>query len=138
MSFFLDDDRADFAQWDRQLPFEQKMDAILANFAVINNIADIESLFKALSLVIKPKAHCIALILNGSFKRGTGSRAFGRIRSFFPRKPFSFHIQHNESRQTVFIYTIREIRKASAPYFDFFNDEPLYQSGFSLIHLVRK
>ena len=135
---FLDDNRTDFTQWNKQLPFPSKVDAVLANFAVINNIADIALLFNALSLVSKPGAHFIALILDNDFKKTLRSRLYRNIRSFIFRKPFSFQIQHKENRQTVFIYTIKEIKRASAGFFDFCSHEFLYQSGFSLIHLIRK
>src|ERR1700730_17428602 len=51
---FVDPDRTDFTKWHKELPFSQKVDAILANFAVINCIADIELLFQNLALVLKP------------------------------------------------------------------------------------
>jgi SAM-dependent methyltransferase len=135
---FLDDTRADFTGWQAELPFFQKVDSILANFAVLNNIADIKLLFKTLALVIKPGGHLIALILNDSFKKSVKSRWIGNLRSLIFGTPFSFYVQHKKNRQTVFIYTIKEIQKASTADFQFFSQELFHPSGFSLIHLVRK
>ena len=135
---FLDDGKVDFTGWQAELPFFHKVDSILANFAVINNIAEIKLLFKALALVMKPGAHLIALILNDGFRKSVKLRWIGNLRSLIFGTPFSFYIQHKGNRQSVFIYTIKEIQKASREEFHFCSQELMPQSEFSLIHLVRK
>ena len=66
---FLDGDKTDFRNWNEIFPFEQKVDAILANFAVINCIPDIDLLFKKLALAIKPGGILVALILESGLKK---------------------------------------------------------------------
>src|SRR5579863_9383048 len=39
---FFDDSKSDFRNWNDIFPFERKVDAIIANFAVINCIPDVQ------------------------------------------------------------------------------------------------
>jgi SAM-dependent methyltransferase len=127
---FLSDRSVDFADWHRNLPFSPAVDAILANFAVINCIADIDLLFKNLALVLRPGGSLIALVLRPKRREV--------LRSFAGLRPATLQVQFKEQRQTVYVHTSKSIRKASAAYFHFAGREPLYGSVFSLIHLTRK
>ena len=40
--YFVDQNKTDFRKWEVVIPFESKVDAVLANFAVFNCIPDIE------------------------------------------------------------------------------------------------
>jgi len=135
---FLDDENADFTKWKEKPPFSQKLNAILADFAVINNISGLDLLFESLSIVVVPGGHFIALVLNDRTWKSLLMRWFGKIKSIISRKPVSFKIRYGEKSQTVFIYSITEIKKASYNYFEMVSHEPLHQSGFSIIHLMRK
>jgi glycosyltransferase involved in cell wall biosynthesis len=135
---FLDTGKTDFTRWHQELPFSQKMDAILSNFGVINYIPDIELLFKNLARVIKPGGHFIAIILNLPFKKRLKWHRRNTIRSFIFRIPFVMYIPYEkELRQIVIVHTVKEIKKASAYYFDYCSHESLTESDFILIHLVR-
>src|ERR1700676_5350087 len=61
---FFDDNKSDFRSWNAKFPFDQKVNAVLANFAVINCIPDIEFLFEKLALAMDPGGIVIALILD--------------------------------------------------------------------------
>src|SRR5688572_7680617 len=66
---FLEDATTDFTKWHENIPFSQKTDVILANFAVINSIPGINLLFQNLSLIIKPGGHLLMLVLRSNFKK---------------------------------------------------------------------
>ena len=134
---FLGKGKTDFTTWDKELPFPEKVDAILSNFAVINCIPQIELLFKNLSLVIKPGGTLVALILDDK-ARGLISRLRNAVRSFIIKTPRTIDIKYKENQQTVYVYTTNQIKRASKLFFDFSNWEPLPGFGFILIHLVRK
>ena len=84
--FFFEDERADFRNWTDVFPFEHRMDAVLANFAVINCIPDIDCLFDKLALALKPGGQVIALILDNHFIMRLRSNTRGTIGSFFSGK----------------------------------------------------
>ncbi len=89
---FLDNAKSDFSLWDKELPFSQKVDAIL----------------------------------------------FSTISSFIFQKPAAFQDKSKGQRRTVYIHSTRQIKRASRDYFNFYNQEFFSESGFVLIHLIRK
>lgn len=135
---FLDDFAADFRQWHKQLPVAGKIDAVLANFAVMNCIPGIKSLFKELSLIIKPGGNVIALILRKDSMRIQGTNFKNVLGSAIFRVPQSINIHYQNHRQTVYIYSIKEIIKASKNDFIFCSNETIPGTDFTLIHLTRK
>ena len=134
---FLEKAQTEFTHWHEELPFTEKVDAILSNFAVINCIPHIELLFKNLALIIKPGGALVALILDNKAK-GLISRLRGALRSFILKTPLTVDIKYKEHLQTVYVYTTKQIKKASKANFDFSNRESLPGFGFILIHLIRK
>jgi SAM-dependent methyltransferase len=127
---FLSGMAVDFTDWQKNLPFQPPVDAILANFAVINCIPDIGLLFRNLALVLKPGGSLVALVLRPKF--------LPTLRSFAGLAPNTQEVRYKDHRQTVYLHTIRAIRKASAAYFSFSSRESLQGSVFSLLHLTRK
>lgn len=135
---FLADDQTDFMQWSNHLPFSEKTDAVLCNFAVINCIPDIKSLFHNLALVMKPGANLIALILDNSFKKMMNQSRRKALASAIFGLPFRFSVHSKRHSQVVYTHTDNAIRKASEKYFEFKRKDGLNNHGFFLIHLVKK
>ena len=135
---FLDNSSTDFRRWHSQLPFVEKVDAVLSNFAVLNCIPDIELLFKSLALVIKPGGNMIALVLTKSLKKNLRLDFQNMLKSFVHRGRTILNIWYKKHGQTVYVYSIKEIEKASAKDFIFCGSEVLPSSVFMLIHLKRK
>jgi SAM-dependent methyltransferase len=135
---FLDDAAANFLNWSQQLPFTQKADAVLCNFAVINYIPDLKSLFGSLSLVTRPRAHLVMLALNSSFKKRWRSSAGGAILSLFSGVAVKTNIEFQERQQMVYLYSTTQIEMAAAKFFDFVKATPVKENEFQLIHLIRR
>ncbi|MEP6950890.1 MAG: class I SAM-dependent methyltransferase [Ginsengibacter sp.] len=135
---FLDDSATDFRRWHVQPPFPVKVDAVLSNFAVLNCIPDMELLFRNLAVVVKPGGNIIALVLTKNIKEIWKGHFRSILKSFINREPASILVRYKENQQTVYIYSIKEIIKASRKYFNFYSSELLPASGFTLIHLKRK
>jgi ubiquinone/menaquinone biosynthesis C-methylase UbiE len=135
---FLNTSSTDFRQWHSQLPFVEKVDAVLSNFAVLNCIPHIELLFASLALVIKPGGNMIALVLTKKFKNNLKKNFQNMLKSFIYSGPVTLNIRHKKHGQTVYVYSIKEIKKASAKHFIFCGSEIIPASGFTLIHLKRK
>ncbi len=135
---FLDEGNTDYSSWHKKLPFEQKVEGVLSNFAVINCIPDIELLFKNIAEVIKPGGHFIALILYYDLKKNLKAHSRNALKSFLSGKPFVKNVRFNQHHHQVFIYSMGQIRKACLPFFNIHGSEQLTGSEFSLIHLTRK
>jgi SAM-dependent methyltransferase len=135
---FLDDTKTDFKTWNNKLPFSEKLNGILSNFAVFNNIYDLELLFKNLALVLNPGADIITLVLINSVKKNLRTNFLKALISLVFKKPFIFYVRNKALKQIVYLHSVKQIKKASNKYFNFCSCEPLTKSGFLLIHLVKK
>jgi SAM-dependent methyltransferase len=135
---FLKDHETDFRTWNSLFPFEQKVNAVLANFAVINCIPDINTLFEKLALVIEPGGIVFALMLDYNIFKKLRSNLKGTIQSFFSGNTLSFEIDYNGERQQVYLHSGKAIRKAIAHAFKYHHPERFRRFGYRLIHLVRK
>jgi SAM-dependent methyltransferase len=136
--FFIEGPKTNFETWDKELPFETKMDAVLANFAVLNCIENVELLFKNMSLIIKPGGHVIALILDNSLKTLVKSYFKNTLRSIIFQKPIITYARHNGHQHIAYIHSTKMIKKVSKKYFNFAEQKFLGGFGFSLIHLTKK
>jgi SAM-dependent methyltransferase len=132
---FLENDKVDFASWHIEPPVSIKVDAILSDFAVFNCIANLDLLFQNLAQIIKPGGHLVALMLNPLHEKNPRWKLREYIRSFVSDRPLIKNVGYKGHQQTVYFYSRKNIKKASAPYFDMCGIEPL--SEFILIHFVK-
>jgi SAM-dependent methyltransferase len=135
---FLDDKSTDFREWSAVFPFEQAVDAVLANFAVINCIPDIKLFFEKLAMIVTPGGIVMALILDNSLPKRFRFNTKATVQSFFSGKPVSISVNYNGSSQQVYIHSRKAIERAAAKHFELKLFERLPGSGFCLIHLIRK
>lgn len=135
---FLDDAHSNFLNWPERLPFGQPVKGILANFAVINCIPDLQSLFKSFGAISATHAHCWGLVLDSSFASRWKANRKATIQSLFTGRQVMMKLHFHASHQIVYLHTMSAIKKAAAPYFDFMEWYPFQSYGFNLFHLVRK
>jgi SAM-dependent methyltransferase len=135
---FLRDRECDFRSWPESFPETQKIDAVLANFAVINCIPDIRLLFAKFANLVRPGGLIVALVLENSLKKRLKSNFKGTLKSLFWREPATISIDYHGKRQVVYIHSMREIKRAIGDEFSFFYHEQLRGFGFRLICLRRK
>lgn len=135
---FLENSQTDFTRWDGILPFQEKANGVLANFAVLNCIVDLELFFKNLTLVTAEKAEVVLLVLQYNLKKRLQLNFFGTLKSLSETKPMKVKVAFQDEKQMVYLHSVKSIRKAAADYFEFQNCTSLKQEGFSLIHLQKK
>jgi SAM-dependent methyltransferase len=135
---FLEDGQSDFRKWNAEFPFDKKVDAVLANFAVVNCIPDVRCLFEKLALVLSPGGVVVILVLDAGIIQKLRTNLKGTIRFLITGNPVDFHIDFNGERQLVQLYSTFEIRKAAKGYFRVVHSEQWSGFGFSLIHLMKK
>jgi len=135
---FLESTATDFATWEANLPFSQNVDAILANFAVINCIPDIELLFKNLSLVIRAGGHLLMLVIKSDFKKRWRSNRRATLLSLFTAATVTTDIKFNLQRQRVYLHSIPKIKRAAGLSFHFQRSLLVKENDFVLLHFTRK
>jgi len=135
---FLEGDKTDFTRWDKALPFTQPCDAVLSDFGALNYIPDVELLFRNVGKVLKPGGHFVLMILRLGFKKRMKWHRRNAIASLLFGNQFVMYIPFdNGQRQTVFVHSLKKIRKASAPYFTYAGHDLMGNYDFTLIHLIR-
>jgi len=135
---FMDEAKINFKNWDNVLPFEQKVNGVLANFAVFNCIPNIDTLFQNLSPVMQSGGHVIAVILNNSLLKLFRRSPVNFIKNIVLNKPLISVISFKAQQQTVYIHTMKEIKKAAGKYFILKDATVLKGSGFILLDLIKR
>jgi SAM-dependent methyltransferase len=135
---FLNAPHTDFSNWASTLPFDDKVDGILANFAVLNTIPDLQLLFRHLSLVIRPGGHAVLLVLKAGLRTRWKTNRKATVLSLMGGSTVSGTVNFQQQQQTFYLHTISSIQKTSAPWFHFTSRIPVEKNDFVLIHLVRK
>ena len=134
---FLAPDKTNFRTWHSNSPFSTQLDAVLSNFGVLNYIPDIRWLFRSMAMVLKPGGHFLFVILHLNFRKRFQWHRRNALHSLVFGTTFKMYIPFKAERQTVFVYTPREIRRVSAEYFDYCEHENLESFDFTLLHLIR-
>lgn len=135
---FFRDEHTDFRNWQATIPFKEKVDAVLANFAVMNCIPDIDLFFEKAALAAKPGAEIIMLLLDYGFAKKLQANLKGTLLSLLSGNTVSFNINYNGQQQTVYTHSVKAIKKAMAGNYIFQHSEIIPGSEFCLIHLTRK
>ncbi|QBZ96857.1 class I SAM-dependent methyltransferase [Flavobacterium sangjuense] len=135
---FLENSQTDFTSWDETLPFQEKVNGVIANFAVLNCILDLDLFFKKLTLITAEKAEIVLLVLHYNLKKRMQMNFFGALKSLNGAKPMNVKVAFQGEKQLVYLHSVKSIRKATAEYFEFQSCELLKEEGFSLIHLTKK
>jgi SAM-dependent methyltransferase len=135
---FLPHEATDFTNWVQRRPFPQQVRGILANFAVLNCIPDLAPLFKSFAAVSTQHTHCWGLVLNSSLTNRWKANRKETLRSLFTKARVTMQVHFNDHRQTVYLHTIRDIKKAASPYFELAETYSFKPYGFTLFHLLRK
>jgi SAM-dependent methyltransferase len=134
---FLDDNQSNISNWDSQLPFE-KLDGVLCNFAVLNNIFDLRSLFQKLAIAIKQHGQLMALVLKTNPEKLRRRSLVRTITAKILGKPLKTFTRYGTHQQTVYLHSLNQIKKASCGLFYFQSSQTIEDSDFILIHLNRK
>jgi SAM-dependent methyltransferase len=135
---FLPDSHTDFNTWVIHPPLAEKVDAILANFAVLNNIPNLADLFNSLALVLRPGGYLFALVLDPSDKSRERISYWSALKaSLFGSTP-SFFTTYMGGSQKVYLHRLNKILQASAKNFNSMTSESFPPTGFMLIQLMRK
>jgi ubiquinone/menaquinone biosynthesis C-methylase UbiE len=133
------EDQVDFHLWsDQHLPFGEKMQAVLANFAVLNCIPDIECLFEKMAMICSQGCFFLATVLNTKPSKLLKTHSVPvALKSLVSKKLVS----KNEFRgvcQKIFLHNFRAYRSASKKHFMFLSYDPIPFSDFAILTLRKK
>ena len=129
----------DFHAWTPgALPFEEKMNGILANFAVLNCIKDINCLFEKLALVCESNCGVIATVLDTRAVRMLKTHSLKVAVKRFFKRPLVTETKYNCVTQQIYLHTLSNYKSAFCNYFNFISYTSIKASPFALLTLSKK
>ena len=129
----------DFHNWSSDsLPFEEKMNGILANFAVLNCIKDIDCLFEKMALVCDRDCKAVATVMDTrAIRMLTAYSLKVAIKRVFKR-PLITETEYNSAIQQTYLHTLSNYKSAFRKYFNFISYTSIKASPFALLILSKK
>jgi len=133
------DGGTDFTQWSKEaLPFPEKTDGILANFAVLNCIEDVSVFFEKMALVCTKQSHLLTTVLDPRMGSILKKKSMPAALRLLMTGKLTIHHQHEGIFHSTFIHSIKKLRNASSPYFDLLSLTAIPSSEFVLLIFARK
>jgi hypothetical protein len=133
------DTGTDFDNWnENDLPFQQKVNGIMANFAVLNCIEDIDLLFAKLALVASDDCHIIATVIDPRFA--------GMVRNYSILSAIRMILQprltilnkYDGQLHPTYVHSLRSLERASRNHFALQSIHPLQSSSFVALIFKRR
>ncbi|HLK30539.1 MAG TPA: class I SAM-dependent methyltransferase [Puia sp.] len=133
------EENIDFHNWSADnLPFNEKMNGILANFAVLNCIEDIELLFEKLSLISTPHCKIVATVIDTLPAKMIEMYSLKVAIKSFLNIPLSTQNSYKGVTQKTFLHTKLHYKNTSAKYFNFISYSSIKSSHFAILILSKK
>ena len=133
------EENIDFHNWSSDsLPFEEKMVGILANFAVLNCIKDIDCLFEKLALVCDSNCRVVATVLDTRAMRMLKTHSLKVAVKRFFKRPLVTDTKYNCVTQQTYLHTLSNYKSASRKHFNFISYTSIRASPFALLMLSKK
>jgi SAM-dependent methyltransferase len=134
----MDELNSNFHNWDKNnIPINNKLDGILANFAVLNSIKDLEELSAKLALISSKNCKFIVSVLNVNIKRIFSGDLSVILRLFLSGYGFATQIKDGNNKMIVYLHTESNIIKALGNYFNYVESFCIQKSTFRLFHFIR-
>lgn len=118
--------------------FNVKVDSILLNFGVINYIENLDGLFYSFAKVSSSQSNLIINLLfnpNKSLIQKFKQKAM----TLFLSKKGTLKIKHNNTSHSTYLYSPKDIVKASGPHFELVHKEVIGGNlDFTLLHFKKK
>lgn len=136
---FFVEKNIDFHNWsENNLPFGEKMKGILANFAVLNCIPDINCLFEKLSLICDSNCYIHATVLDSRPIKMIKTHSMKvAIKAILNKRLITLNT-YNGITQEVYLHTMQKYKFAAKKYFNVISYTPIHSSPFALLILLKK
>jgi ubiquinone/menaquinone biosynthesis C-methylase UbiE len=129
----------DFAHWSTgHVPVDEKMNAVLANFAVLNCLKDIQDFFAKISLVCASEGIVVATVIDPQMSRLIKKYSIWQVLKMCILGHLRIFNRYKENIQETFIYSVSALKKAASGHFNFHSYHRVSGSGFIVIIFSKK
>jgi len=129
----------DFNDWSpMHLPVKEKMDGILANFAVLNSIQNMDSFFEKMALICNSGCKLFLTVLDSRLPIIIKKYPFKTWLTYVMQRRLAITNRYNNITHTTYIHSLSVLKAASAGQFNFISYKPIAFSNFVLLILSKK
>lgn len=133
------EDGLDFTQWtEDQLPIKERADGVLANFAVLNCINDIDSYFEKIAFLCRENCHLMVIVIDPRYRAMIRNYSITSALRLLYRERLTILNKNKGVYHETYLYTLRAIRKAARKYFVFKSWQPIGFSNFIAVSLIKR
>jgi len=129
----------DFNKWlPGNLPFEEKADAVLMNYAVLNCIKNIEVLFEKLSMLCNDGCIIMAAVITHSNEIVFKNQPLKLVLHNMVNKLPIIYQNYNGVGHETYVHSLKSYKTAAKPYFNFVSYTPTSVANFHILILSKK
>jgi hypothetical protein len=139
VNFSLIETDIDFRLWSPdKLPVPEKVNGVLANFAVLNCIDDLSVFFEKISLVMNPQARLVVTVIDPVFSAVVNNYSLKSAVMVSLLGILKIFNRHNGVYHPTFIHSLKALQKHAAPFFLFESHVVPPGSNFRVLIFQRK
>lgn len=133
------EENTDFTRWHKDLlPFETKMQGVIANFAVLNCIQHPGMFFEKVAMVMESGGFLAAMVLDPAFRSMWKMHSpLAACRILFQSKVTILN-QYKGVHHPTYIHSRKALVSSSAKYSELRSYSPLRSSGFAILLLQKR
>jgi SAM-dependent methyltransferase len=133
------EDHLDYSSWTpSDLPFATKLDGVLANFGVLNCIADISLFFDKIALLCNAGCYFIATVVDSTLKAVIKYYSLKTVIQNLLNDQAVVYSNNRLADHKTYIHTIKHYKAAANNNFEFINYTSLNLSNLALLILRKK
>jgi ubiquinone/menaquinone biosynthesis C-methylase UbiE len=137
-SHFIEEN-LDLANWSLQnLPFQEKMNGVLANFAVLNCMQNIDIFFKKIALVCEKNCYVAITVIDPSPYSLTKNYSIYTACKILFNMTVKMQHQYKNVYHETFIHSIGHLKQAASDNFNFITSTPIDSSCFRMLMFSKK
>jgi 2-polyprenyl-3-methyl-5-hydroxy-6-metoxy-1,4-benzoquinol methylase len=128
----------DYKDWTlNALPIKEKLTGVLANFAVLNCIENVQSFFEKISMLLDSNGYLIVTVIDPAYS--SMSRSYSLVAALKLNLLGQLKIlnQHKGIFHSTFIHSLQSLKKKSKPYFNLESYVSMRDSNF-IVMLFRR
>jgi len=139
MPQFLNDGEHDYKKWfSDKHPFEKPINAIIANFGVINYIDDLDKMFDVFANITEKESHLLINLLKIPTKTIYTKLIKNVAKAFVKREPIRAGSSYKNIGHETILYKVKDIEKAAHPQFKLTHSQVLGDNtDFTLLHFIK-
>ena len=136
---FLNDGDHNYKSWSvDQHPFERPINAIVANFGVVNYIDDLDKMFDVFTNITGKESHILINLLKVPVKIIYTKLIKNATKAFVKREPIRAGSSYKNIGHETILYKVKDIEKAAHPQFKLVHSQVLGDNtDFTLLHFTK-